>query len=129
MGDPRFHALLKDMGDMHDRKQQDYGVDGDPFANVRASEQIGIPAWKGCYLRLRDKVKRLDAYCLKGSLANESAEDSFLDLAVYAAIALILHREARGTPQTLGEVPPCEAPRLYIGDEFTTGGYATCRDS
>lgn len=92
-GDPRFHALLKQIGDLHDKKQQDYGTDGDPLANVRASQEWGMPAWVGALLRLNDKVHRLKQFARRGSLANESAEDSMLDIAVYALIALILYRE------------------------------------
>ena len=92
-GDPRFHALLKEMGELHDKKQADYGSATDPFANVRASEAWGIAPWIGALIRLNDKVKRLQAFARKGTLANESAEDSMMDVAVYALIALILYRE------------------------------------
>jgi hypothetical protein len=95
-GDPRFHALLKEMGELHDKKQADYGTEGDPFANVRASEDWGIPAWVGACVRLNDKLKRLKAFAKKGVLENESAEDSMIDIAVYALIALVLYREASG---------------------------------
>ena len=92
-GDPRFHALLKQIGALHDKKQADYGSDTDPFANVRASADWGVPGWVGALIRLNDKVKRLQAFARKGSLANESAIDSMKDIAVYALIALILYGE------------------------------------
>lgn len=92
-GDARFHALLKEMGELHDRKQLDYGADHDAFANVRAAEEFGIAGWVGALSRLNDKVIRLKQFARRGSLANESAEDSMLDIAVYALIALILYRE------------------------------------
>lgn len=92
-GDPRFHALLKTIGDLHDRKQADYGTVGDPFANVRSSVLWGVAPWIGALIRLNDKVHRLQQFARKGALANESAEDSMLDIAVYALIALILYRE------------------------------------
>jgi hypothetical protein len=92
-GDPRFHALLKQIGDLHDKKQADYGTDGDPFANVRASAEWGVPSWVGALVRLNDKVHRLKQFAKKGALANESAEDSMMDIAVYALIALVLYRE------------------------------------
>ena len=37
-GDPRFHYELARLGDLHDKKQVDYGTDNDPFANVRGSQ-------------------------------------------------------------------------------------------
>lgn len=92
-GDPRFHALLAEIAELHDKKQEDYGRTTDPFANVRASEEWGIPAWVGALIRLNDKVRRLQKLSQSGSLANESAEDSMRDIAVYALIALVLYRE------------------------------------
>lgn len=89
----RFHQLLVEMGELHDRKQEDYGRGDDPFANVRASEEWGIPGWVGAMIRLNDKVRRLQALRTKGSLANEAAVDSFMDIAVYALIALVLYEQ------------------------------------
>jgi hypothetical protein len=94
-GDPRFHALLKRIGDLHDMKQADYGSEGDPFANVRASEAFGVPAWVGTVIRANDKMKRLQTFAKAKTLKNESVEDSLMDLAVYALIALILFEEEK----------------------------------
>jgi hypothetical protein len=95
-GDPRFHDRLQAMGELHDRKQADYGTDGDPFANVRASKEFGIPPWLGAILRLNDKVTRIKSFAKKGSLKNEPLQDSFDDIAVYAVIARILYDEEHG---------------------------------
>lgn len=92
-GDPRFHALLKEIGDLHDKKQKDYGVETDPFANVRGSSEWGVKPWIGAMIRAEDKNKRLKKYARDGVLANESARDSFMDKAVYTLIALVLHDE------------------------------------
>jgi len=89
----RFHDLLKEAGELHDKKQEDYGRGNDPFANVRSSTEWGVPAWKGAMIRLNDKVKRLQTLATKGSLANEAAVDSFMDIAVYALIALVLYEQ------------------------------------
>lgn len=89
----RFHELIKEIAELHDRKQMDYGAGDDPFANVRASEQWGVSGWVGAFIRLSDKVQRLKAFAQRGSLANESAEDSMRDIAVYALIALVLYEE------------------------------------
>src|SRR6266487_2578430 len=51
MGDPRFRAVLDELQAMHDRKSADYGRDEDPYANVRASEDWGIPGWVGALVR------------------------------------------------------------------------------
>jgi hypothetical protein len=97
-GHTGYLKLLTYMKGLHCKKAADYGTDEDLFANVRASEQIGIPPWKGAWLRARDKVKRIDAYCLKGRLENEGVQDSFIDLAAYSLIAALLHSEAGGKP-------------------------------
>lgn len=93
-GDPRFHATLKEMGELHDRKQQDYGSASDPFANYRSSEDIGIPAWKNAFLRTTEKVNRVKSFIRNGNLANEGVEDAFMDIAVTAIISLVTYREA-----------------------------------
>lgn len=92
-GDPRFHALLNRIGELHDAKQEDYGQEDDPFANVRGSADWGVKPWVGAMIRGNDKVKRLQKFAKTGRLKNESVEDSFMDLAVYSLIALILYKE------------------------------------
>ena|SRR3990167_2858090 len=91
----RFHDILQELGALHDRKQRDYGRDDDPFANVRASNEWGIEPWVGAMVRLTDKVRRLQALARRGQLANEAAEDSFRDIAVYAVIAAVLYEETK----------------------------------
>lgn len=93
----RFHQLLVEAGDLHDLKQADYGLDSDPFANVRASSSWGMPAWVGAMVRATDKVRRLQTFARKGELKNESVVDAFMDLAVYALIARILYEEEAGS--------------------------------
>lgn len=89
----RFHAILKEMGELHDKKQADYGTDEDPLANVRASTDWGIPAWQGAMIRANDKIKRMQSFAKKGKLENEPLIDAFMDLAVYAIIGRILYEE------------------------------------
>lgn len=92
-GDARFHAHLDRLRDLHDKKAADYGKDEDPLANVRASEEWGIESWIGAMCRLTDKIRRLQTLARKGALMNESALDSFDDIAVYAILARILYEE------------------------------------
>lgn len=92
-GSPAFHAVLASLAELHSRKAKDYGDDSDPFANVRGSQAAGVEPWRGVWVRCLDKVHRINRYCQVASLANEGVEDSFLDLASYCIIALILHRE------------------------------------
>ena len=95
-GDPRFHALIDTIRDLHDAKQADYGTNTDAFANVRGSEDWGVDPWVGAMIRATDKVKRLQTYARTGKLRNEGVRDSFLDLAVYAIIGHVLFDEQEG---------------------------------
>lgn len=88
-----FMDVLDEALRMHDRKQRDYGSDEDPFANVRAAVDFGLPGSLGACIRMQDKLRRLQAFYRKGELANESVEDAFMDLLVYAGIGLVLYRE------------------------------------
>ncbi len=100
----KFHDTLAEMGELHDRKQADYGRPatgsdgGDPFANIRGIEAFGLPAWAGSAVRMGDKMRRIEAAVRGQHLQNESIEDSFLDIAVYAIIGLILLREENEKP-------------------------------
>lgn len=112
-GDPRFHKVVEDIAWLHDKKQADYGSGNDPYANVRASQAWGLDPWVGALVRLSDKVHRLQQFAEKKALSNESAEDSMLDIAVYAIIALVLYREQGQSPwetqlelEQLTEGPP-----------------------
>lgn len=89
-----FHDTLKAIGLLHDKKQADYGRTDDPFANVRASEDFGIDGWVGALIRMNDKMRRLQKAAQGGEMLNESVEDSFMDLACYAIIGLVLYQEA-----------------------------------
>lgn len=88
-----FAEILCEAMELHGKKSKDYGADGDPYANIRASEEFGVAPWHGALLRSNDKVNRLKQFAKKGVLANESAADSMLDLVVYFAITLMLYRE------------------------------------
>lgn len=100
-GSYKFLEILDRLEQLHKQKQADYGQDGDPYANVRASEGFGMPAWLGVAVRMQDKMKRLQTagtqYIQRGgvTLSNESLEDTFLDLAVYAIIGLVMLEEGQ----------------------------------
>lgn len=94
-GHPEYLKLLDEMRALHQRKAADYGRGADPFANVRSSGEFGIPAWVGVMVRTNDKLHRVKSFIANGSLKNESIDDSLMDLAAYALIALVLLREGR----------------------------------
>lgn len=92
-GDPGFRAVLDEMLALHVKKGADYGTNKDIFANVRASEEFGVEAWKGAVLRANDKMQRLKSYCVNGRLQNEGVEDTLIDAANYFVIAIALYRQ------------------------------------
>lgn len=109
-GDAKYLALLDEMRALHIRKSADYGTDEDALANIRGSVAIGIDPWRAAYLRLLDKINRINRYCVKGTLANESVRDSFLDAAAYALLALRLFDEGQANePSTNNVVSPLVA--------------------
>jgi len=92
----KFEQVVEEILALHRKKSADYGRTNDPFANVRASEDFGIPGWVGTAVRMNDKMRRLQAAAQGSTLQNESLRDSFLDLAVYAIIGLCLLEEQDG---------------------------------
>jgi hypothetical protein len=93
MNAKRFYEILFSLSLLSARKQSDYGRGDDPFANVRASTEWGVNSWVGAMIRLNDKVRRLQSFHQKGTLANEGVDDSLRDIAVYALIALVLFEQ------------------------------------
>ncbi len=94
-GDDRFKDMIWEILLLHARKQKDYGTSEDPFANVRAATDFGVPAWIGVAIRMNDKMRRLMSMARKGKLNNESLLDSFQDLSVYGAIGAVLVNESQ----------------------------------
>ena len=83
-----FELILKEVQAMHDKKSRDYGRPGDPYFNIRGSQDFGIPSWVGAVLRANDKMKRLQLAARGSELANEGIEDSLIDIITYMTIAL-----------------------------------------
>jgi hypothetical protein len=93
-GHPRFYALLKEMEDLHDRKNNNYSKDTDPLSNLKQSESFGIPAYLGALVRMSDKWSRLQELAKgKKDLVGESFTDTLMDMAVYAILCIILYEE------------------------------------
>ncbi len=104
-GSPEFEAVIREVLEMHRRKGADYGTDDDFFANVSASANWGIDPWVGAMMRVSDKVARLQSAAKGSTLKNEGIEDSLLDIATYAVIAVCLFRRKTGDEIILEERP------------------------
>lgn len=90
-----YLEILDEMRQLHIKKAADYGG-GTGTDNLRASAEFGIQPWIGCVLRMNDKVTRIKSFVRNGRLENESLDDSLIDIAAYAILALTLLREANG---------------------------------
>jgi hypothetical protein len=64
-----------------DTKQQDYGSN-----NISAFGEFGV------LVRLNDKIERLKNLNKMPSVKNEAIDDTYLDIANYAVIAMLIRR-------------------------------------
>jgi hypothetical protein len=94
VSDSRWEIVLSELDRLHTKKQADYGTDEDPYNNLRAGEEYGVPAWLHAHIMARHKANRVQSFVEKGSLQNESLRDSLVDLAVYAIASIVLFDEA-----------------------------------
>jgi len=95
-GSLAFLELLEELRALHLSKSQDYGSESDPLANIRqGAEFVGIEPWRGCMVRVADKVQRLRTFCRNGRLVHEGVRDTLLDLAAYSLLAVVLFDEGR----------------------------------
>jgi hypothetical protein len=91
-----FVDLLREMQRLHESKSADYGSEDDPLANVRSgADFVNIEPWRGCMVRIADKVQRLRTFCRTGRLVHEGVRDTLLDLSAYALLAIVLFDEGR----------------------------------
>ena len=90
----RFLDLLEEMRLLHQSKSADYGSETDPLANIRqGAEFVNIEPWRGCMVRIADKIQRLRTYCQTGRLVHEGVRDTLLDLSAYSLLAIVLFDE------------------------------------
>lgn len=69
------------------KKRSDYATKKDPFRNFRAFGKLGV------VIRMHDKLVRLENFCKKGKLENESVEDAVIDIINYSVIYLAMAGE------------------------------------
>lgn len=86
-----FHALLCNLAQIGlaiaKNKNADYAGNGDPFANFRTSESVGVSVPRGILVRMMDKLSRVSNLITRPpAVANESLMDTCIDLSNYALI-------------------------------------------
>jgi hypothetical protein len=96
-GDPRFYKILKKLAEIHSKKNHDYAGE-DPLSNFRLSERMGILPWKGCLIRISDKISRLWSFAKreKYDISDEKFVDTLTDLAVYSILCILLYEDSKG---------------------------------
>jgi len=99
-GHPEFYDLIIKMAEIHEIKNKSYGI-GNPLGNFQESERFGLPAWKGCMVRMSEGsrlcnlVVKLDNPEYQDTVKMESLEDTLIDLANYSLLCLILLKESK----------------------------------
>lgn len=128
------HSLCKEASDLMEKKNHDYtSGSGDPFANFRGSEYLGIHPAVGVMLRMQDKMQRVKTFVEKGELKvkGESVKDAAIDLINYTILLYGIISEAQqkegGTGTEAGvlvRVPDLisgASAREWIGEQTARG--------
>jgi hypothetical protein len=95
---PAFDSLLRRMGAIHDAKRQDYAGNDNPLGNFDAAQMLGISPMMGIMVRMTDKFTRACNLAKRGHqhVKDESLEDTLLDLANYAVLAILSREREQG---------------------------------
>lgn len=81
--DQAYQLVLDDLMQMFLKKHKDYGK-----GNILSVKEMGIA------FRMTEKIERLKHLLMSGDTpTNESIEETWVDLAVYAIIAVLLRRD------------------------------------
>ncbi len=93
--------ILDNMQKVYEAKDSDYSATGLPMGNLRKCEDAGIDAWRGCLVRIGDKMSRLENFLKEKEylVISEKAEDTVIDLANYAILMSCLIEEIK-TPHS-----------------------------
>lgn len=98
-GHPKFYDILKELADLHSRKNHDYASGGDPLGNFKRRAQLysmypGLDLSDPTTVVLVDAMKQLDAALWflsnKHEPMVEGVRGRLMDISVYSVIAMIL---------------------------------------
>lgn len=89
--------ILDNMQSVYEAKDNDYSTTGLPMGNLRKCEDADIEAWRGCLVRIGDKMSRLENFLKEKEylVISEKAEDTVIDLANYAILMSCLIQEIK----------------------------------
>lgn len=106
----QYLEIVAEMAVLHNDKNHDYSADKEGFGNFQESEKVGVPAWKGAFIRMQDKYTRCcNIIGGKEALVNdEGIDQTLIDLGNYAIIVQALRRQAKATKIGGPQVPLSE---------------------
>jgi len=89
--------IIDNMQKVYEAKDNDYSATGLPMGNLRKCEDADIDAWRGCLVRIGDKMSRLENFLKEKEflVISEKAEDTVIDLANYAILMSCLLEELK----------------------------------
>jgi hypothetical protein len=89
--------MMRDAFNLMKAKRVDYSGHEDPFGNFRMSEFVGVEPWRGCLIRMMDKLSRIRHIMENNDtkVSDESLFDTFLDVINYTCILAGLCEEER----------------------------------
>ena len=89
--------ILDNMQKVYEAKDSDYSATGLPMGNLRKCEEAGVDAWRGCLVRIGDKMSRLENFLKEKEylVISEKAEDTVIDLANYSILMSCLIEEIK----------------------------------
>ena len=80
-----------------EKKNRDYGADGDPFRNFKTATVLGLTVEKAILVRLMDKIARVDNLLEhEAYVTEETLEDTLVDAINYLAILKAYRNLTRG---------------------------------
>jgi hypothetical protein len=97
-GNKQFLALLDEMKRIHIAKSLGYtGKSDDPWVNFRSAMSFGVSPILSVFIRMSDKWARLISLVEDPNhdVIGEALEDTLIDLASYALIAICLIKELK----------------------------------
>ena len=90
---PAFYKVLAEMGEVHNKKNQDYADEGNPYSNFEGAAKLANVSVDTVFQALIGiKVERLRQLTSGKTPNYESIDDTLLDLANYAALWLSYRR-------------------------------------
>ena len=89
-----FKDIQKEMYSMFARKHMDYGLNNIALGGDLSNQEDKKFSLTGLTIRLTDKISRLKNLLVNGKnfVKNESMEDTFIDIANYGIIGLLVGR-------------------------------------